>query len=226
MKSVLINFMLTVTLTQLFNISFVHGNSIDEANQAAERLEASFENSKQVADKIGSSAVVAQIDNSKKVIDETEIPVQLDNIKKAEVGESSFFKLLLAFGVLGVMGCAFYFFIKKYAQKAGKSSQATQIKVLSQHYLGPKKSLAIIRVAGESVLIGITDQNINMIKSLSLLDEDIPEEVPKNFGNIFEKTQRNFVKRSQENEISDDDFAISGIKDFVSNRLKNMRSIE
>jgi flagellar protein FliO/FliZ len=157
---------------------------------------------------------------------ETEIPVNLDAAKKTAGGDSAIFKFVLSFAILGVMGCAAYFLARKYKFK-NPQAQATQIKVLTQHYLGPKKSLAIVRVAGESILIGITDQNISMLKSLSLLDEDIPEESPKEFHSIFaKKTQPTATARFADDGESKDEFSISGIKDIVSGKLKNMRSLE
>ncbi len=158
-----------------------------------------------------------------KQMKETEIPVNLEATKKSAGTESPVLKFVLSFAIIGVLGCAAYFFIRKYRFQNPRA-QATQIKVLTQHYLGPKKSLAIVRVAGESVLIGITDHNITMIKSLSLLDEDIPEEAPKEFQSVFAK--KNASARFSEDPENKDEFSISGIKDIVSGKLKNMRSLE
>lgn len=172
---------------------------------------------------VGSSTT----EESLKGLKETEIPVHLEAVKKADGNESPVLKVIASFCILGILGCAAYYALRKY-KFTNPKAQATQIKVLSQHYLGPKKSLAIVRVAGESVLIGITDHNISMIKSLSLLDEDIPEETPKDFTSIFaKKTKADAapVDEADSNE-SKDDFSISGIKDFVSVKLKNMRSLE
>ncbi len=89
-----------------------------------------------------------------------------------------------------------------------------------------------MRVAGESILIGITDHNISMIKSLSLLDDEVPEEAPKSFGHVLgdfhEEEKTSSKKRSaKESELdSDEEFAIRGIKDIVSKRLKGMRSFQ
>ena len=130
---------------------------------------------------------------------------------------------------------------------------------MAQHYLGPKKSLAVVRVAGESILVGITDNNINMIKSLALLDEEIPDVTPNDFNQLIEKDDelstskvkdqvqmsakassskssnntysRASVKSSVKAQVNenmdaeDDEFSIKGIKDIVSSKLKNMRSI-
>ena len=97
-------------------------------------------------------------------------------------------------------------------------SEIFKFKVLTQHYLGPKKSLAIIRVAGESILIGVTDQNISLIKSLSLLDDDIPEETPAAFQ-VAEKSEDVEEAPTEENE----EFHMAGINKIVQGRLKGMR---
>jgi flagellar protein FliO/FliZ len=175
------------------------------------------------------ASATTAVEAPKKDLKETEIPVQLEPTKKAAGSESSVFRFILSFSIIGALGCAAYFLLRKYKFSNSTKSQATQIKVLSQHYLGPKKSLAIVRVAGESVLIGITDHNISMIKSLSLLDEDIPEETPREFHSIFSRNTQAEAQApvvAQDNGDSKDDFSISGIKDFVSVKLKNMRSLE
>jgi flagellar protein FliO/FliZ len=159
----------------------------------------------------------------KKNLAEAEIPVNLETPQKSVSTGNPFIKMLMSVMILGVLAAAGFYWLRKY-RYTNLKSQATQIKILSQHYLGPKKSLAIVRVAGESILIGVTDHNISMIKSLSLLDEDIPEETPKEFGSIFTIKSRN---DSPTDEIDNrDDFSLAGIKDFVSGRLKNMRNLE
>jgi flagellar protein FliO/FliZ len=183
---------------------------------------------------VATDAMTAEAGHPMKELKETEIPVTLEPTKKTAGSETPIFKFLMSFGIVGVLGCAAYFFLRKYKFQNPRS-QATQIKVLTQHYLGPKKSLAIVRVAGESVLIGITDHNISMIKSLALLDEDIPEEAPpKEFHSIFAKKTAPIAAAAaasaaasfSEDPESRDDFSISGIKDIVSGKLKNMRSLE
>lgn len=163
-------------------------------------------------------------------VQESQIPVVLEGAKKSVVNENPFLKIMITFGILGVLGCAAYFLIKKYLRPGNSPSQANQVKILSQHYLGPKKSLAIIRVAGESILIGITDHNISLIKGLSLLDEEIPDGTPKTFKSIFNAGARTETTANPSPAAKDEDgldeFSISGIKDFVATKLKTMRTLE
>jgi flagellar protein FliO/FliZ len=181
------------------------------------------------------TAAVPKIDNRK----ESEIPLNLEGKKKASDESSSLFRIVMSLAVLGVVGTGAFIFLRKYSVPKASKHQ-TQIKVLQQHYLGPKKSLAIVRVAGESILIGVTDHNISMIKSLSLLDDEVPEEAPQSFGKVLGSKGASFDDEDQEEENeapvrrrakskdldSDEEFAISGIKDIVSKRLKGMRSFQ
>lgn len=139
---------------------------------------------------------------------ESEIPLTVNAVKPALVGENPLVKMVVTLGVFAVFVLGGFVFITRLNGKS-KSSKASQIKVLTQHYLGPKKSLSIIRVAGESILIGITDQSITHIKTLSLLDEEIPDSTPREFSNL----------------IKDEEFSMKGIKDIVSDKMKNMRSL-
>lgn len=184
-----------------------------------------------------SAVASAKVDTRK----ESEIPLNLEKDKKAASEGSGVFRILFTLSILGLVGTGAYFFLRKYKIPKAMKHQ-TQIKVLQQHYLGPKKSLAIVRVAGESILIGVTDHNISMIKALSLLDDEVPEESPQNFGKVlgglgsakadFENSDADDElapapkKRSAKDLDSDEEFAISGIKDIVSKRLKGMRSLQ
>ena len=100
-------------------------------------------------------------------------------------------------------------------KKSKRPDSNKKIKILTQHHLGPKKSLAIIRVAGESLLIGVTDHSINLIKPLSLLDEEVPLETSSQFS----------VSLGNATGSPNEDFSVKGIKDIVANRLKGMKEL-
>lgn len=180
------------------------------------------------------SQIQVESEKATPVKSEKEIPVQLESNKKAGGEGSLIFKALASIAVVGILGIGAFLMIGRYRRTQIGKSTAPEIKILRQHYLGPKKSLAIIRVAGESILVGITDHNISMIKSLALLDEDVPEEAPTNFQSVFQKSVDQKVEFSDPSTRAparakaedQDDFSISGIRDFVSTRLKNMRSLD
>lgn len=162
----------------------------------------------------------ASIENSatseKAKLSESDIPLNLDkNLKSAESGSSTM-RVVFSFIVISIMAGAAFFLVKKQAYKHKNNKYQPQIKILTQHFLGPKKSLAVIRVAGESILVGITDHNISMIKALSLLDEELPTDVPTQFSNLVKS----------EGEHREDDAAITDIKESVVSKLKEMRSFQ
>ena len=233
-------------LSLLFVISTVSAYAAEEATPATAAATVATEApaSNAASDKETVAAKETKVDNRK----ESEIMLNLDGGKKAASDGTGWFRILLTLSMLGVVATGAYIFIKKQAVPKDRKHQ-TQIKVLQQHYLGPKKSLAIVRVAGESILVGITDHNISMIKSLSLLDDEVPEEAPQSFGKVmggFKTDSVGFTEDENTEEApaarvsfksrgntqaskeldADEEFAISGIKDIVSKRLKGMRSFQ
>jgi flagellar protein FliO/FliZ len=183
------------------------------------------------AAEVAASAEKAEVSKTdsfeEKTINENQIPVNFTKVKKSEAAETSSGRLFLTFGIMAFILGIGYYLAKKYGRP--KNSTQTKIKILSQHYLGPKKSLAIVRVAGESILIGVTDQNISMIKSLSLLDDEIPEGVTNaTFQETLNEKKEMGTERRQfnvdnANKDQSEEFSIRHIKDVVSLKLKGMR---
>jgi flagellar protein FliO/FliZ len=102
--------------------------------------------------------VTAPVETTKAALSESEIPLNVDVSKKAtETAAGSTRIFLTVFVLMSIIGVSYYM-VRKYKLSNNINKSNTRIKVLSQHYLGPKKSLAIIHVAGESMLIGVTDQ--------------------------------------------------------------------
>lgn len=203
------------------------------ATDAATTEAASKENTDaNVSDEIASAAEAVaattaeerakSIENKK----ESEIPLTLDAPKKAEGENHPLFKILLMVSMMGAVGIGAFLFLRKHAKSNFSAGKMNQIKILTQHHLGPKKSLAIIRVAGESILIGITDQNINMIKSLALMDDEVPEATPNHFSEVFGSKQEMEMPPMDEDHDAEDEFSIRGVKDAVSKKLKGMRSFQ
>lgn len=173
---------------------------------------------------VESAIPIAAVPDKASALREDQIPLKMESLKNQAAPSQSGKLFLTLFVLLGMAGAAYYF-VKKYAFSNKINKSNTQIKMLAQHHLGPKKSLAIIRVAGESILIGVTDQNISMIKSLSLIDDEIPAELaPQNFSQAMtEGETRPLEDLAQEIE---DDFSFAGIKTNVSQKLKSMRNFQ
>ena len=190
--------------------------SDEDMAQAAQWIETADKKTADDAKIAEANAQAKALENKK----ESEIPVLAAKTETVEKKSSSTARILLSLGL--VLGLLFGFsvFLKKFLRKTPLKKNS-QIKVLTQHYLGPKKSLAIIRVAGESMLIGVTDNNINLIKTLALLDEEIPQDTPKDFSKSLDQSMG--LNSSVDDEA--EEFSISKIKDFVSGRLKNMKEL-
>lgn len=161
---------------------------------------------------------------------ESAIPVRL-KAQKGEPDASSDLQRRVWLGLALILGTAALSFVllRKYRVIGNKKTEQFNMKILSQHHLGPRKSLAVIRVAGESILIGVTDHHISMIKSLSLLDEDVPEETPKVFSKVFDKKNQSvrdeFLDGGDLGSTEVDAFALSSIQDVVSKKVKNLRNL-
>ncbi len=167
---------------------------------------------------------------------EDQIPLNIEHVKAAAEAPPTPLRLIITGIILAALLTGAYYFVKKYKMSNTINKSNMQIKVISQHYIGPKKSLAIVRVAGESILIGVTDSNISMIKSLALIDDEVPAETPPNFSSALntlsnEKTTVVKMNHSASSTFGmgpcelEEEFSFSGLKDSVSKKLKSMRSI-
>ncbi len=126
---------------------------------------------------------------------------------------------------MGLMVAGLFYFSKWYAKRNKISGDNNKIRVLTQHFLGPRKSIAIIRVAGETMLIGVTDQNISMLKSLSLIDDEFPDTTPKNFQTALDGADEKIAANANAYSENTDDFIVNNIKDKISEKIKSMRNI-
>jgi flagellar protein FliO/FliZ len=211
------------------------------ANLAADNVAGLGANSDEAGnDQIGTSIDAVDTVEKTKVdtakMKESEIPV-LTNSKDVKKGAGGQFqRLIITLGVLFTVLGGAVFALKRWTAKAGSKSTNTRIQILTQHHLGPKKSLAIIQVAGESILIGITDHSITMLKSLALIDDEIPENMPRNFDGALDEMEFENGQgdegydrpvRTRRDRSEDDEFAMQGlseIRDKVSNRLRSLKN--
>ena len=118
--------------------------------------------------------------------------------------------MMSIFGLL-LVGLVCFGGIHKMSKKKGFASIAQNITILTQKPLGPKKNLMLIRVAGETILLGVTDHNINHIKTLSLMDDELPGYTEPKFA----KQLKTKIEKTQiTDEIEEvDGFAVSRLDD-------------
>ena len=171
--------------------------------------------------------------------DESKIPVNFDQKKQATNTESPWVRMIISLFVIIAIGLGAVIFTKKFSSSSSKIGGNIKIQTVSQQSLGPKKSLAVIRVAGEDILIGITDYNISMIKSLSFLDDEIEQQVPIHFVSELNRVTDDFLDSGRAPKLKqdpkprpaaaasgqDDQYSFANIKDIVSDKLKEMRPL-
>ncbi|MCH2534574.1 MAG: flagellar biosynthetic protein FliO [Bdellovibrionales bacterium] len=170
-------------------------------------------------------------------VPESQIPVfaKKESVQETNMSQS-YYRMLASIFIVILVGIASVVFTKWWSKKTKKTVEATKIQMTTQFHLGNKKSLAIVQVAGEYILIGVTDHNISMIKTLSLLDEDFSDEMPKHFATELDKSfefdreepETNAIAKANKQSVVDkthEELDVHNIKDVIANKLKNMRSI-
>jgi flagellar protein FliO/FliZ len=120
--------------------------------------------------------------DSKKPLRESDIPLFTKASQPKSSSSNPFFRMMIALVVICGLGLGTLVYAKRFKKTNKSASKAPKIQVLTQHFLGPKKSLAIVKIAGESILIGVTDHNITPIRVLSLLDDELPPAGPRDFN--------------------------------------------
>jgi flagellar protein FliO/FliZ len=167
-----------------------------------------------------------------KTQEEETTPILTQQKNKVEEQSGAMYRSLISVIIIFALGGLGLWYLKRKALRPDGKQALMQIKMLTQFHLAPRKSLMVVRVAGESLLLGIAENQICLLKSLSLLDEDIPDTTPKNFGQTIAQVDaapnsaqppKNTVLKSTEFSESDEDFAFGSIKHLVENKLKGMK---
>jgi flagellar protein FliO/FliZ len=156
---------------------------------------------------------------------ESQILIPTVASEKKTGDSTSLRNLFLSLALVGVVLAGALYGIFRFTKAKSFLSQAPKMRVISQFHLGPRKSLTVVQIAGESILLGVTDHNISFIKNLALFDEELPATVPKNFR---ESLSNAGAEIDGGMDSVDEEFAFQGlgeIKDRVSEKLKGMRSI-
>lgn len=228
--------------------------SLDEGLYPPQRLsdEAEFENEllsfgqtstkpiKNEVDSIPEKAGSDAVKSADSSLAESEIPVALSKKKVQEKESNLWLRLLWSLGVLAMMAGALILFGRKFSKQKLKVGGSVKIEVMAQHSLGPKKHLTVISVAGEALLIGVTDHRISLIKSLALIDDELPELKATSFQSELEaskgvsRSQTSISQVSQARVLQEPrkteqkshlDDELFKIKDRIASRLKEMRPL-
>lgn len=105
----------------------------------------------------------------------------------------SFFKMILVLGLLVSLLLVVLYVVKRFFwKKMSKGGVDESIRVITSAYVGPKKSIALVEVAGERIVVGITNDNISMLtkvnkdmefnavlrEQISIIPDEKPDEKP------------------------------------------------
>jgi flagellar biogenesis protein FliO len=90
-------------------------------------------------------------------------------------------------------------FARQMAPNASRSKK--MIEVISNHHLGPKKSIAVVRVAGRMLVLGITDEAINLITQIGDGSEELEDGVDATdlSGILAAETKKAYAAPSAQN---------------------------
>ena len=106
--------------------------------------------------------------------------------------------------VLGILFSAFYLFKKFIWKNSVFAGHDKPVNVLSTGYLGPKKSIALVEVAGEVLVLGIANDNISLlsnIKDTNKVEHIKHPETPRKLSSIVIKKKS---QNASEDHLKDD----------------------
>ncbi len=96
-------------------------------------------------------------------------------MKEAPGFTGSVIKMVTALGIVLSLLFAIVYLAKKYlGNRIGLTGQEQKIRVVTSTYLGPKKSIALVEVAGEKIVVGVTATHISMLTKVGR-EEDFGE---------------------------------------------------
>lgn len=146
--------------------------------------------------------------------DEKEIPLAATAAKSSVESSSAMGRMMAGMVVVCLLLAGVYYGTRKINQKrSGLAFNHDSIKVVAQKYLGPKRTLTLIRVSGEYLLLGVTEQNISLIKQLSVVDDEIPDLEPQEFKASVKKAQKQSEMIDLQAIGVEDSFSVSSLSD-------------
>ena len=99
-------------------------------------------------------------------------------------------KLIFPLLLISLLLYGLLVFVKKYSFKRGGNS-LQNIKVLSNQMIMPKKFLSVVRVKDKLLILGVSENNINLLKEIDADESDLinPNSTNQNqsFADLFKK---------------------------------------
>ncbi len=116
---------------------------------------------------------------------------------------------------------------------AGGAKREKMVEVVANHYLGPKKSISVVKVSGRTLVLGVTDEAINLITELDGLASermDLAEGEPSLLGEGAGATQAgapqfDFASLIQTESQKPKAAAPSNFRAQIRSRVEGMKSL-
>jgi len=84
---------------------------------------------------------------------------------------AGFLQMLASLGiVIGMVFVARHLLSRFQNGGAGRGTAPRHVRVVESRFLGPKKSLILVEVGGEYLLLGSTGEGINLIKQIDMIE--------------------------------------------------------
>lgn len=132
---------------------------------------------------------------------------------------------LMIIGVMVLVLLAAYYVTKFIAKKGRRLTQTKCMKVVDQMYLSTDKQIAVIEVGKKNLMIGITNQSINLITTLDEEDIVVEENAgeAKVFGGMFDKVG-GFIKNAKDADAKLRDYRRSN--QYGKNKTKENNDLD
>jgi flagellar protein FliO/FliZ len=96
-------------------------------------------------------------------------------------------KMIASLGVVLAMILGLLYGVRKLTRQRMGAAGGRRIQVLESHYLGVKKSIALVRIPGKVLVLGLSSDCINLLDTLDeeIAGQQMPTGESKSFGPIF-----------------------------------------
>jgi len=163
-----------------------------------------------------------QIQQLSWAVEESDIPIAIrpETSISSPANESMHRWLLIVLLILGALS-VLWLLLKKAQKLSVRKTSPLQIKIINNLPLGGKKYLSIVQVAGETILIGVTEHHISHIKNLALLDEDELQS--------FDSIQSKLIKEQSNQIVSEEaiesPIEVVNMSQLVKDKIKLMKPL-
>ena len=109
----------------------------------------------------------------------------------------SFFEIVkLIFPLLLICGMLYglLVLVKKYSFKRGGTS-FLDIKVINNQMIMPKKFLSVVKVKDKLLILGVSENNISLLKEIDADENDFINDTTKNTSQGFAEIFKNFLPK-------------------------------